>query len=33
MLQEGDILTLPDLLPGWQMAVDSIWSPVFEDDE
>jgi Uma2 family endonuclease len=31
-LQDGDILTLPDLLPGWSVAVSELWSPVFEDE-
>jgi Uma2 family endonuclease len=30
ILQDGDILTLPDLLPGWEVAISEIWSPVFE---
>lgn len=29
-LGNGDILTVPQLLPGWQMEVASIWSPVFD---
>lgn len=30
-LQDGDTLTLPDLLPGWAVAVTDLWSPVFEE--
>ncbi len=30
IFQDGDILTLPDLLPGWEVAISEIWSPVFE---
>ncbi|MBD2438368.1 Uma2 family endonuclease [Nostoc sp. FACHB-110] len=30
ILGDGDVLTLPDLFPGWQVAVADIWSPVFE---
>ena len=30
VLQNGDVLTLPDLLPGWEMAVSSIWAPEFD---
>lgn len=30
ILQNGDIFTVPELLPGWEMQVDSIWSPDFE---
>lgn len=32
LLGNGDILTLPDLLPGWEMAVASIWAPVFDEE-
>ncbi|NJL00938.1 MAG: Uma2 family endonuclease [Spirulinaceae cyanobacterium RM2_2_10] len=27
---DGDILTLPDVLPGWEVAVSSLWPLVFE---
>ncbi|BAY22675.1 hypothetical protein NIES2100_24380 [Calothrix sp. NIES-2100] len=30
ILRDGDVLTLPDLLPGWEVVVAEIWSPVFE---
>jgi len=30
MLKDGDVLTLPDLLPGWEVQVSDLWSPVFE---
>ncbi|BBD62530.1 hypothetical protein NIES2109_53750 [Nostoc sp. HK-01] len=30
ILRDGDVLTLPDLLPGWEVAISEIWSPVFE---
>lgn len=30
ILQNGDVFTVPELLPGWEMQVDSIWSPEFE---
>jgi Uma2 family endonuclease len=33
VLRDGDILTLPDLLPGWEVAIVELWSPVFEEDE
>lgn len=29
--RDGDVLTLPDLLPGWQVAIAGLWPPVFED--
>jgi Uma2 family endonuclease len=30
-LGDGDILTLPDLLPGWEVQVSELWPPVFEE--
>ncbi len=30
VLQDGDVLTVPDLLAGWQVPVSELWSPVFE---
>jgi len=30
VLYNSDVLTLPDLLPGWEMPVSSIWAPEFD---
>jgi len=30
-LKDGDVLTLPDLLPGWEVQVSELWPPVFDD--
>lgn len=30
ILQDGDLLTIPELLPGWEMPVAEIWAPEFE---
>ena len=30
VLKDGDVLMLPDLLPGWELQVSELWSPVFE---
>lgn len=30
ILKNNDKLTLPDLLPGWELTVSEIWPPVFE---
>ncbi len=30
VLRDGDILTVPELLPGWEVAVSDLWSPIFE---
>lgn len=29
-LGDGDILTVPDLLPGWEVQVVDLWSPEFD---
>lgn len=31
ILTDNDILTIPDLLPGWQVAIADLWPIVFED--
>jgi Uma2 family endonuclease len=31
-LGNGDVLTIPDLLPGWQVEVSELWSPVFDEE-
>ncbi len=28
-LRDGDTLTIPELFPGWSVAVSDLWSPVF----
>ncbi|MBW4613076.1 MAG: Uma2 family endonuclease [Desmonostoc vinosum HA7617-LM4] len=30
VLQDDNKLTLPDLLPGWELTVSELWPPVFE---
>ena len=30
ILRDGDVLTVPDLLPGWEVQVSDLWSLVFE---
>lgn len=30
VLQDGDILTVPELLPGWELVVADIWAPEFD---
>lgn len=29
-LSNGDVLTVPDVLPGWEMPIEDLWPPVFE---
>ncbi|HIK32160.1 MAG TPA: Uma2 family endonuclease [Oscillatoriales cyanobacterium M59_W2019_021] len=31
-LGNGDILTLPELLPGWELSISELWPPVYEDE-
>lgn len=30
VLQNGDVITVPDLLPGWEVKVEDLWSPQFD---
>ncbi|MBD2021823.1 Uma2 family endonuclease [Leptolyngbya sp. FACHB-36] len=30
ILQDGDRLSLPDLLPGWEVAIADLWAPEFD---
>jgi Uma2 family endonuclease len=30
ILRDGEMLTVPELLPGWEVAVTDLWSPVFD---
>lgn len=32
-LSNGDVLTIPELFPGWEIAIEEIWPPVFDDEE
>lgn len=32
VLGEGDILTVPELLEGWELAVSELWPPVFDEE-
>ncbi len=32
-LQDGDTLTVPDLLLGWGVQIEDLWSPEFDDIE
>jgi Uma2 family endonuclease len=29
-LRDGETLTIPDLFPGWEIPITSLWPPVFE---
>jgi Uma2 family endonuclease len=30
VLTNSDILTVPELLPGWELPISELWPPVFE---
>ena len=30
ILRDGDILTVPDLLPGWEVPIADLWPPEFD---
>ncbi len=30
VLKDGDILTIPELLPGWELPISALWPPVFD---
>jgi Uma2 family endonuclease len=30
LLRDGDVLTVPDLLPDWKVQICELWPPVFE---
>lgn len=33
ILQNGDILTIPELFPGWELPVSELWPPIFTEEE
>ena len=33
ILNNGDILTLPELFPGWELAISELWPPIFTEEE
>lgn len=33
ILQNGDILTIPELFPGWELPVSELWPPIFTEAE
>ena len=33
VLSDGDILTIPELFPGWELPISEIWPPVFDEEE
>ena len=33
VLENEDILTIPELFPGWELPISELWPPVFNDEE
>jgi len=33
LLRNEDILTIPELFPGWQVAITELWPPIFTEEE
>jgi Uma2 family endonuclease len=33
LLTNGETLTIPELLPGWELQISELWPPVFEEWE
>jgi Uma2 family endonuclease len=33
ILANGDILTVPELFPGWELPVSELWPPIFTEEE
>jgi Uma2 family endonuclease len=33
VFHNGDILTLPELFPGWELTVSELWPPIFTEEE
>ena len=33
IIKNGDILTLPELFPGWELAISELWPPIFTEEE
>lgn len=32
-LENGEILTIPELFPGWELPIAEVWPPVFDEEE
>ncbi|MBD2138700.1 Uma2 family endonuclease [Anabaena sp. FACHB-1237] len=33
VFHNGDILTLPELFPGWEVPISELWPPIFTEEE
>lgn len=32
LLKDGEVLTIPELLPGWEVKIEELWSPEFDEE-
>ncbi|MBW4537529.1 MAG: Uma2 family endonuclease [Myxacorys chilensis ATA2-1-KO14] len=32
VLKDGEMLTIPELLPGWEVKIEELWSPEFDEE-
>ncbi|NES70320.1 MAG: Uma2 family endonuclease, partial [Okeania sp. SIO2D1] len=32
-LTNNDILTIPELFPGWEISISELWPPIFDESE
>lgn len=32
VLKDGETLTIPELLPGWEVKIEELWSPEFDEE-
>ena len=32
-LAGDDILTIPELFPGWEISISELWPPIFDEEE
>lgn len=32
VLKDGEVLTIPELLPGWEVKIEELWSPEFDEE-
>ncbi|MEH2317225.1 hypothetical protein [Nostoc sp.] len=33
VLENGEILTIPELFPGWELPITELWPPIFTEEE
>ncbi len=33
LFRDGEILTIPELLPGWELQISELWPPIFDEEQ